>query len=50
MDGMADQHCAAKFGFVNPGSDDVGPEIQESNIKLPAKASQKRVCPVSFYF
>ncbi|XP_051222461.1 uncharacterized protein [Lolium perenne] len=45
MDGMADQHCAAKFGFVNPGSDDVGPEIQESNIKLPAKASQKRVCP-----
>uniref|UniRef100_R7W090 Transcription factor bHLH83 n=1 Tax=Aegilops tauschii TaxID=37682 RepID=R7W090_AEGTA len=43
MDGMADhQHGAAKFGFMNPGSADVVPEIQESSIKQPAKSAQKR--------
>lgn len=43
MDSMADhQHGAAKFGFMNPGSDDVVPVIQESSIKQPAKSAQKR--------
>ncbi|PNT69819.1 hypothetical protein BRADI_2g01000v3 [Brachypodium distachyon] len=44
MDGMADQHDTAKFGFMDPGMSDVSLEIQESSMKPPAKMAQKRAC------